>query len=80
MSCTKIWEEIYSLSTEDVYKVTAGKGVRSIVCHLECAEVGLLNDFLLLFRGSKFKKSSDYHTEMNWKVFSSLCEAKGFSK
>ena len=33
-----------------------------------------------MFRGSKSSKSSDYHTEMNWDVFSSWCESKVFSE
>ena len=78
MSCTKIWEEIVSSSTEDLYKVPAGKGARSIVCHLGCSETGLLSDCLLLLRRSKSNKSSDYHTEMNWNAFSSWCESKVF--
>ena len=46
-----------------MYKVPAGKGARSIVFHLGCAEIGLLNDYLLLFGGSKSKNLSDYHTK-----------------
>ena len=33
---------------------------------------------MLLFRGSKSSKSSDYHTEMNWNVFGHWCESKVF--
>ena len=31
-----------------------------------------------LFRGSKSNKSADYHTEMNWDVFSHWCPKKVF--
>ena len=79
-SCNKIWKDFISSSTEDLCKVPAGKGACSIVFHLGCAETGLLNDCLLLFRRSKSNKSSDYHTEMNWNVLSSWCESKVFSE
>ena len=45
-----------------------------------CAETVLLEEFGLLFRGSKSSKSADYHTEMNWNVFSHWCECKVFPK
>ena len=35
---------------------------------------------MLLFRGSKSNKSSGYHSEMNWDVFSNWCETVVFPK
>ena len=43
-----------------------------------CADTGLLDNFLLLFRDSKSIKSSDYHTEMNWSVFNDLSQSRVF--
>ncbi len=80
MSCSKIWKYIASISTENTNNVPAGKGDRSIVWHIGCAETGLLENCLLLFRVSKSNKSSDRHTEMNWYVFSSWCESIVFPK
>ncbi len=80
LSYSKISKDIASSSTENTYNVPAGKGDRSIVCHIGSAETRLLEDCLLLFRGSKSNKSSDYHTEMNWSVFSSWCESRVFPK
>ena len=56
----------------------SGKGERSIINHMGCAETGLLDNFLLLFRGSKSNKDPDYHAEMNWDAFSHWCETKQF--
>ena len=33
-----------------------------------------------MFWGSKSNKSSEYHTEMNWDVFSRWCDTKVFLK
>ena len=63
---------------ESEYRVPAGKVDRSIVCHVGSAESGSLKNCELLLRGSKSNKSSDYHTEMNWSVFSDKCESKVF--
>ena len=78
MACTKIWKDIAAEAMETDYKVPAGKGDRSIVCHVGSAESGLLENCLLLFRGSKSNQSSDYHTEMNWSVLINWCESKIF--
>ena len=64
--------------SEKVFAVPSGKGERSILCHVVSKDVGLLEGCMLLFRGSKSSKSSDYHTEMNWNVFSHWCESKLF--
>ena len=52
----------------------SGKGERSILCRVGSKYVGLLEGCMLLFRGSKTSKSSVYHTEMNWSVFSHLSQ------
>ena len=78
MSCNKVWRDIAPGVIEESYKVPAGRGDRPIVYHVGCADTGLLDNYLLLFRGSKSNKSSDYHTEMNWSVFSDWCQSKVF--
>ena len=80
MTCAKVWKDIVGDATANTYKVPAGKGERSILCHIGCAETGLLDQSLLLFRGSKSKKSDDYHSEMNWDVFSDWCERVVFPR
>ena len=60
------------------YEVPAAKGDRSIVFRVGYAESGFLENCLLLFRGSKSNKSSDYHTKMNWFVFVGWNESKVF--
>ena len=78
MTCTKVWRDSSEDKIDEVFTVPSGKGERSILSHVGCAETGLLNECMLLFRGAKSNKSSDYHTEMNWNVFSSWCEKKVF--
>ncbi len=78
MACSKIWRDKKERSIDYVYKVPAGKGERAILSHIGCAETGLMEGYLLLFRGSKSLQDSDYYSEMNWKVFSHWCEQKGF--
>ena len=78
MACTKIWEDVAAEAMETDHKLPVGNGDRSIVCYVGSAESGLLENCLLLFRGSKSNKFSDYHTEMNWFVFSNWCESKVF--
>ena len=60
------------------FSVSFGIAGRSVLCHVGSKDVGLLEDCMLLFRGSKSSKSSDYHTEMNWNVFSHWYEFKVF--
>ena len=78
MTWAKIWKYSITDSTDGVYNVPFGKGKRSIISHIGCAETGLLDNCLLLFRGSKSNIDADYHTEMNWDVFSHWCETKVF--
>ena len=70
MSCSKVLKDFVADSIEEAYKVPAGKGYGSIVCHIGSAETGVLNNFLLIFRGSKSNNPFDYHSEMNWNSFS----------
>ena len=70
MTCTKMWIDIRENTTEDVLRVLSGRGDRSILSHIDCADTGLVEKCMLLFRGLKSNKSADYHTEMNWEVFS----------
>ena len=74
MTCAKVWKDIVGDATTDMDQLRAGKGERSILCHIGCAENGLLDQSLLLFRGSKSKKSEDCHSEMNLDVFSDWYE------
>ena len=78
MTCSKVWRNILDTTTDETFKVPSGKGDRNIVSHIGSAETGLLPNCLLLFRGSKSNKSADYHTEMNWNVFSHWCRNKVF--
>ena len=78
MTCTKVWKDCMGNSTDGVYNVPSGKGERSIISHIGCAETLLLDNCLLLFRDSKSNKDANYHTEMNWEVFSHWCETKVF--
>ena len=53
-------------------------GNRSILSHVCSENLGLLDGYLLLFRGEKSNKDSNYHLEMNWNVFSTWSEEKVF--
>ena len=48
MNCSKMRKGIVRDSTEETYRVPAGKGDRSIVRHIGSAETGLLNNCLLI--------------------------------
>ena len=61
-----------------MFVVASGKRERSILCHVGSKDVGLLEGCMLLIRGWKSKKSPEFRTEMNWNVFSHLCESKVF--
>ena len=76
MSCNKVWKYIVGEATDDCFTNPSGKGERSILYHIGCADTGLLDQCMLLFRGSKSSKSADYHTGMNWAGFSHWCEKK----
>lgn len=65
IECTKICKGCIKYSTHVVYNVLFRKGERSIISQIRCAENGLLNNCLLLFRDSKINKNPDYLTEMN---------------
>ena len=78
MTRNKIWRDIVPGVINEGYTVPAGRGERSIVCHVGCSDTSLLDNCLLLFQGSKSNKSSDYHTEINLSVFSDWCQSKVF--
>ena len=70
MNWTKIWKGMAIDAMESEYRVTSGKGHRSLLHRLGNTESGLLENGLLFFRGSKSIKFSDYRTEFNCFVFS----------
>ena len=76
MTCTKVLKYASGDEIDSTYTVPSGKGERSTISHVGCADTGLLDRCFLFFRGSKSNKDSDYHTEMNWEVFSHWCETK----
>ena len=49
-------------------KLPQEKGSRSIICHIG-SQNGFLEDARLIYRGKNALQNSDYHTEMNSKVF-----------
>ena len=55
MTCAKVWKDIFGDATTDTYQIPIRKGESSILCHIGCTETGLLDQSLLLFRGSKSK-------------------------
>ena len=75
MTARKMWK---FNDGEFVLKVPAGKSERSIVCHVGSSTTGLLDGCLVMFCGSKSKKSDDYHTEMNRHVFPDWLKTKVF--
>ena len=78
MSCSKVWKDIAGKATDECFIAPSGKGERSILPHIGCTGTGLLDNCMLLFRGSKSNKSAEYHNEMNWDVFSHWRETKVF--
>lgn len=78
MVCSKAWMDTVEDSTLNTYNVPSGKGERSILSHLGSADTGLFDNCMLLYRGAKANKSEDYHTEMNWDVFSRWCRKEVF--
>ena len=65
MTSAKVWKYCEDNEPEYFFKVPAGKGERSILSHIECAESGFLGNFMWLLRCQKFNKDSDCHSEMN---------------
>ena len=57
-------------STDDLITIPSGRGERSILSHTASTLTGLLDGSMLLYSGSESNKSADYHSEMNWDVFS----------
>ena len=79
-SIVKIGKNSFSSFAEDANKLPARKVVCTVACHFGWAEVNLLNDCLVLLGGSKSNKSPDFHTEMNWNVFSIWRESRMLPK
>ena len=78
MACNKVWKDNLGDATDDCLTVLSIKREHSVLFHIGCADTGLLDQCMLLFRGSKSNKSADYHTEMKWEVFSHCCGTKAF--
>jgi len=76
MVTNKVWQD--TEDNDDNFRVPPGSGERSILCHLASESAGLLNGCMLLYRGKKALRGSDYHQEMCWDVFSDWCEKKVF--
>ena len=80
MSKPKVWQIITKNSIlYNNYKVPSGSGERAIVCHLGSSETGLLDGCELCFHGKK-SIVSDYHSEMNWELFSLWLKSLVFPK
>ena len=77
MTCSKVWKGIAGKATDVCFLVPSRKGERSRLSHIRCDDSSLLAE-RMLFYGSKSNNSADYHTEINWDVFSHWCEAKVF--
>lgn len=58
MTCSKVWKDIMSSTTENVYNVPSGIGESTIVSHIGSAGTSLLPNRLLMFRGFKVNKSA----------------------
>ena len=66
MVCNKVWKNVIIEATDDCFTAPSGKGERSALSHIGCANTGLLDQCMILFQGLKSNKSAEYHTEMNW--------------
>lgn len=62
------------------YQVPFGKGERIIICLLGSPETGLLHDCMLMLRGKKSNRKSDYHTDMHSHVFLDFFANKVFQE
>ena len=67
-------------ATDGTFAVPSGKWERSRLCHIGSADTRLLENCILQFRGSKSNKQADYHSEMNWNVFSNWYGTDVFPK
>ena len=70
MTISKLWKFANKKTTGDLITPQSGRVERSILSHVASVQTGLLDGSMLLYRGSKSKKSADFHSEMNWNVFS----------
>ena len=80
ISSAKVWKDIVDIPTNSRFMVPFGRVERSKLAHIGCAEPGILNEPMILFRGSKSNKSTGCHSEMDRNVFSYWCKTKIFPK
>ena len=80
MTCSKIWQYDIVHATDGTFMVPTGKRERSVLFHIGSPDTGLLDNCILLFRGSKSNMQADYHSETNWNVFINWCETVVFPK
>ena len=73
MTFPKAWFD--EENSSEIASLPAGKGERSIICHIG-SEDGFLEPAQLIFRGSKSLKDADYHSEMNAYVFQDWMKTK----
>lgn len=78
MTSEKVWHDTQGDSTKEMSRTPSGSGERSILTHVISENNGLLDGCMLMYRGSKAKQSEDYHSEMNWDVFSDWCMSEVF--
>ena len=74
MTCAKFKQDIIGNETEGTFIVPSSEGERSILCRIGHPDIGLLDNFILQFRGSKSNKQADYHSKTNRKLFINCCE------
>ena len=80
MTCSKFKQDIICNATDGTFIAPSSEGERSILFRIGYPDTGLLDNFILLFRGSKSNKQADYHSETNWKQFINWCETIFFPK
>lgn len=78
MTNSMVWHDTEGGSTKDTFTVPAGSGERSILCHLASDKTELVEGFMVLYRGKKALKDSNYHKELCWDVFSLWCKKAVF--
>ena len=67
MTERKMWKFV---EEDFVMKIFVLQGEKSNICQFNSSIAGLWDDHLLMFRGSKSKKSDDYRTYMSRHMFS----------
>eukprot|EP00171_Calliarthron_tuberculosum_P004037 IDg4037t1 len=72
------WVQSYRIKDMTYCTKMKRSGERSILTHVISENDVFLKNCMLLYRGAKANKSDDYHTEMNWDIFSSWCQKTVF--